>query len=206
LKSFGVEEGVFVQEVTPGGPAEKAGMRDGDIIVGINGKPVKDGGDLVNTVIATPIGNSVNITVWRDHKRQDLKVVVGDLAQIFPERFGNGEGVKPNSEVGATSFGMSIKNLNDQWRETLNLKNKNGVLVDSVEPSSFADDIGLVKNDVIVSINQQPVNSTDDVMRIRGTLKPGSAVAFRVLRQQQGRSGNGPWVTTYLAGTMPNGQ
>jgi len=202
LRSFGVEEGVFVQEVTPGGPAEKAGMRDGDIIVAVNGKPVKEGGDLVNTVIATPIGSPVNITVLRDHKRQDLKVVVGDLAQIFPEKFGNGESTRANPEVGATSFGMSIKNLNDQWRQTLNLKDKNGVLVDSVEASSFADDIGLVKNDVIISINQQPVNSTDDVMRIRGTLKPGAAVAFRVLRQQ-GR-GNGPWVTTYLAGTLPN--
>jgi serine protease Do len=202
LKSFGVEQGVFVQEVTPGGPAEKAGMRDGDIIVAINGKPVKEGGDLVNTVIATPIGNSLNVTVLRDHKRQELKVVVGDLAQIFPDKFGNGESTKANPDVGATSFGMSIKNLNDQWRQTLNLKDKNGVLVDSVEPNSFAEDIGLVKNDVIVSINQQPVNSTDDVMRVRGTLKPGTAVAFRVLRQQ-GR-GNGPWVTTYLAGTLPN--
>jgi serine protease Do len=202
LRSFGVDQGVFVQEVTPGGPAEKAGMRDGDIIVAVNGKPVKEGGDLVNTVIATPIGQPVNITVVRDHKRQDFKVVVGDLAQIFPDRFGNGEAVKPNAEVGATSFGMSIKNLTDQWRQTLNLKDKNGVLVDSVEPNSFAEDIGLAKNDVIVSINQQPVNSTDDVMRIRGTLKPGAAVAFRVLRQQ-GR-GTGPWVTTYLAGTLSN--
>jgi serine protease Do len=201
LKSHGVDSGVFVQEVTPGGPAEKAGMKDGDIIVAINGKPVKEGNDLVNTVIATPIGNTVNIAVWRDHKKQDLKVVVGDLAQIFPDRFGNGDAVKPNSEVGATSFGMSIKNLTEQWRQNLNLKDKTGVLVDSVEPNSFADDIGLQKNDVIASINQQPVNSTDDVMRIRGTLKPGSAVAFRVLRQQ-GRSGQ--WVTTYLAGTLSN--
>jgi serine protease Do len=201
LKSYGVEEGVFVQEVTPGGPSEKAGMKDGDIIVAINGKPVKEGGDLVNTVIATPIGTPLNITVMRDHKRENFKVVVGDLAQIFPERFGNGESTRANPEVGATSFGMSIKNLNDQSRQTLNLKDKGGVLVDSVEPNSFAEDVGLAKNDVLVSINQQPVNSTDDVMRIRGTLKPGSPVSFRVLRQQ-GRN-NGSWVTTYLAGHLP---
>jgi serine protease Do len=200
LKSYGVEEGVFVQEVTPGGPAEKAGMKDGDIIVSINGKPVKEGGDLVNTVIATPIGNPVNITVWRNHKRQDLKVVVGDLSQIFPERFGNGESAKSSPEVGATSFGMSIRNLTDQWRQTQNFNQKNGVLVDSVEPSSFADDIGLQKNDVILEINQQPVNSTDDIMRIRGTLKPGSPVSFRIARQQ-GR-GNSQWVNTYLAGVV----
>ena len=95
---------------------------------------------------------------------------------------------------------MNIKNLNDQMRQTMNLRDKGGVLVDSVEDNSFAEDLGLLKGDVLVSINQQLVNTTDDVMRIRGTLKPGTPVALRVLRQ----NGRGPWVSTYLAGTLPN--
>jgi serine protease Do len=201
LKSFGVDEGVFVQSVAPGGPAEKAGMRDGDIIVAINGKPVKEGNDLVNTVIATPVGTALNITAMRERKRENFKVVVGDLAQIFPERFGGAESAQARpGDGGATSFGMNIKNLNDQMRQTMNLREKGGVLVDSVEDNSFAEDLGLLKGDVLVSINQQPVNTTDDVMRIRGTLKPGTPVALRVLRQ----NGRGPWVSTYLAGTLPN--
>src|SRR5689334_381604 len=85
LRSFGANEGVFVQTVAPGGPAEKAGLKEGDIIVGINGKPVREGGDLVNTVTATPIGTAVNIAVLRDGKHENHKVVVGDLAQIFPD-------------------------------------------------------------------------------------------------------------------------
>ncbi len=75
------------------------------------------------------------------------------------------------------------------------------MLVVSGRSSSFADDVGLVQGDVLVSINQQPVNSTADVTRIRETLKPGAAVAFRVLRQ--GRNG-GTWSSTFLA-SCPNG-
>ena len=155
-----------------------------------------------NTVVSTPVGSTLTITAVRDKKRQDFKVVVGDLAQIFPDRFGGGDSAQSRpGEASATSFGMNIKNLNEQMRQSMGLREKGGVLVDSVEPNSFAEDLGLQKGDVLVSINQQPVNNTDDVMRIRGTLKAGSPVAIRVMRQQ-GR--NGTWASTYLGGTLPN--
>ncbi len=205
LKAFGATEGVFVQSVAPGGPAEKAGIKEGDIIVGVNGKPVRTGGDLVNTVVVTPIGTAVDLTVQRSGKKETKKVVVGDIAQIFPERFAGATDKEPGkSDVGPTSFGMQIQNLTDQRRQTLNLQEKGGVLVQSVEPDSFAYDIGLRAGSVILSINQKPVNSTDDVMKIKDSLKPGDAVAFRVLSRAPSRTGNGEWVAGYLAGTLPN--
>jgi serine protease Do len=70
----------------------------------------------------------------------------------------------------------------------------------SVEPSSFADDIGLLPGDVIVSINRQPVNATEDITKFSSTLKPGDAVQFRVL--SKGR--NNDWVARFAAGTLPN--
>src|SRR6476620_8019712 len=87
LKSFGATEGVFVQTVAPGGPSEKAGLKEGDIITSINGKPVHNGGELVSTVTSTPVGTPLNIGVLRNNKRESYKVVVGDLAQIFPDKF-----------------------------------------------------------------------------------------------------------------------
>ena len=63
----------------------------------INGKPVHDGNDLVNMVTATPVGNSLDLTVLRDGKRENFKVVVGDLAQIFPDRFGTPTDQRPSS-------------------------------------------------------------------------------------------------------------
>jgi len=202
LKSFGVNEGVFVQTVAPGGPAEKAGIKEGDIITAINGKPVHDGNQLVGTVTATPVGSPLDVTVMRNGKRENYKVVVGDLAQIFPDKFGDGneKGQGP-AEAGAASFGMQIQNLTERQRETLNLKVPGGVQVVSVEPDSFAADLGLKAGDIVLSINQHPINSTDDLMKLKATLKPGDAVALKVMTRQ-GRGSD--WTSSYVAGTLPN--
>jgi serine protease Do len=96
---------------------------------------------------------------------------------------------------------MQIQNLTEQQAERLGIKQKSGVQVMSVEPSSFADDIGLLPGDVIVSINRQPVNSTEDITKFSGTLKPGDAVQFRVL-SKGGR--NNDWSARFAAGTLPN--
>jgi serine protease Do len=202
LKSFGAAEGVFVQTVAPGGPSDKAGIQEGDIITGINGKPVRNGGDLVSTVTATPVGSAVDVSVLRNGKRQNLKVTVGDMAQIFPDKFGGEKDQsKGPEEAGMASFGMMVQNLSPSRRETLGLKVAGGIEVVSVDPDSFADDIHLHKGDVIVSINQHPVQSTDDLKRVQATLKPGDAVAFKIMT----RPGRGAdWTTSYVAGTLPN--
>jgi serine protease Do len=202
LKSFGVNEGVFVQTVAPGGPSEKAGLKEGDIIVALNGKPVHDGNQLVGTVTATPVGSPLDVTVIRNGKRENYKVVVGDLAQIFPDKFG-GESDKGagQTEGGAASFGMQIQNLTERQRDTLNLKVPGGVQVVSVEPDSFAADMGLKAGDILLSVNQHPINSTDDLMKYKATLKPGDAVALKIMTRQ-GRGGE--WTSSYVAGTLPN--
>ena len=203
LKEAGVTEGAFVETVKAGGASDKAGIKDGDVIVSINGKPVRTGNDLIDTVTATPVGTTLDVGVMRDHKRQNFRVVVGDLAQLFPERFGTGNEQEPNkAEASAVSLGMRLENLADQRRETLGLKEKGGVRVYSVEPDSFAEDIGLQPGDVLTSINHQPINSVDDVTRARNTLKPGDPVTFRFLRKARGT--NGEWSPAFAAGTLPS--
>jgi serine protease Do len=202
LKANNANEGVFVQQVAPGGPAEKAGIKDGDIITSINGKVVRDGNDLVNTVTTTPVGSALSIGVIRDGKKENYKVVVGDLAQVFPDRFGNGQPEAPGKAEGTQArFGMTIQNLTSQQRQNLGIKQEGGVQISSVEPSSFAEDIGIEAKDVLLSINNQKVNSVDDVRRVQNMLKPGDAVAIRILRQNP-RSHE--WTSEYLGGTMPN--
>jgi S1-C subfamily serine protease len=80
-----------------------------------------------------------------------------------------------------------------------------GVLVTRVDPASFADDIGIQPGDVITSVNREPVRSVDDLRRIQATLKPGSVVAFRVLRPAPRAGGRGgrTWNTFFPAGTLP---
>jgi S1-C subfamily serine protease len=158
---------------------------------------------VIDTVTVTPVGTSLDIAVWRDHKRQNFRVVVGDLAQLFPEKFGSGNGEESNKAEGsAVSLGMRLENLTDPRRETLGLKEKGGVRVYSVEPDSFAEDIGLLAGDVLTSINHQAINTVDDVTRVRNTLKPGDPVTFRVMRKARGT--NGDWAPAFAAGTLPN--
>jgi serine protease Do len=103
-------------------------------------------------------------------------------------------------------LGITFTNLNEGMRANTGFKAKGGVLVDSVEPDSFADSIGLVKGDVVMSIvaNNEHVNinSVDDVKQIAGKLKTGESVALRVMRHVPG----GPWQPAYLAGTVPAAQ
>jgi serine protease Do len=200
LKANGAKEGVFVLEVPAGGPADKAGIQVEDIIVAVNGKPIHNGEDLVERVTGTPIGNTLNITVLRDRKQMDLHVVVADLTHVFPEQFGGGKPEEAAPAEGTQAlFGIAIENLTEARRENMGIKQP-GVLISSVEENSFSEDIGLRKGDVIVAINRQPVRTTDDVKRIQHTLKPGDAVAFRILRQ----AGRGEWTPQFPAGILPN--
>ena len=204
LRAAKVSEGVFVQSVQAGGPAEKAGLKEQDIIVAVNGKTVRNGNQLVDIVSVTPVGTPLDLTVVRDGKRDNFKVVVGDLAQVFADRLG---GTKPTDESKpestSVSFGLSISNIQDQARTSMDLKEKGGVQVVEVEPDSFAEEVGLLAGDVILSINRQPVASTDDVKKVQATLKPGDAVAFHVMRRPQGSRRD--WQSSYLAGTLPTG-
>jgi serine protease Do len=199
LRAYGASEGVFVQTVEPGGPAEKAGIRPEDIIVAINGKSIRTGGELVTTITETPVGNTIKVAVMRGGKRQEFPVTVADRSQVVPNEFGRNN---PEEEKGSQStqarFGISIQNLTPERRQSLGLKETGGVFVDTVDPGSFAEDVGLQPHDVVLAINRQPVNSVDDVKHIQGTLKPGDPVAFRVIRR--GRDGN--WTSLFVAGTL----
>jgi serine protease Do len=197
LKAYGASSGVFVQQVTPDGPAAKAGMLASDIIVGINGRPVQDGDQLVQAISATQPGATVNLKVLRDGKSLEVPVRIGDRAEIVADN-GSGKMSPESSEGEATHsrLGVSVQNLDQSDREQIGLS-KGGVVIAAVEPGSFAEDIGLTKGDVIVAINRQPVSSAADVRNIVQSAKPGEAMAFKVMRNTDGK-----WSSLFTAGTL----
>ncbi len=205
LKAYGAKLGVFVEGIQPGGPAEKAGVKAEDVVTAVNGKPIKKGQDLIDEVAETPVGNSVTLSILRDGKQQSLNVTVGDRAKVFPEELG--KNIAPKDDEGGTStnakFGIGIGALTPGLKQNLGFNGTGGVLVDSVEPGSFAEDIGLRKNDVITAINRQSVSTIEDVQRIQKTLKNGDSVAFRIMRS----SGRGAeWQPLFLAGELGSTQ
>jgi serine protease Do len=191
-------------------------MKAEDVIVAFNGKPVKDGDDLVNRVSATPIGSEADVTVDRSGKKVDLKVTIADreeqLIAAEDPRFSKHEESESTSknDVKSARFGISLRPVNDTEKQAAELGTRGGVVVTQVQENSFAEEIGVQERDIIVSINRHPVASVDDVRNLQAKLKAGDAVAFRVLRglptgsNRGGRSGTGPqYIGQYLAGTLP---
>ncbi len=206
LKSNGLSEGVFVDSVKPGGPSDKAGIKEADIITAINGKPVRDGNALVNIVSNTPVGTTVTLTVHRDGKTSDYKVVIGDITQVFAENFTHNEpSGTPKSDATSVSFGMYVQALTDAKRQNLGIKQPGGLEISEVEPNSFAEDIGLEVGDILLSLNGKPLATIQDLKDIQGKLKAGDAVAFKLMTRQRDQFGRpaGGWTTTYLAGELP---
>jgi serine protease Do len=200
----------MVSKVHPGGPADKAGLKVEDIIIAMNGKPVKDGDDLVNRVSETPVGTPVTLTVDRESKHMDFKVTIMDRAEVFKDRpeFAelqqNGDDSTAKPEEGQYKFGIKLHALTDTERTTMGIESKGGLVIRSVDSGSFAEDIGLFEQDVILAINRQPVTSVEDVIRIQSKLKPGDAVAFRVMRPSPGGRGHAPeWNSFFVSGTLP---
>ena len=202
LRSYGAKDGgVLVTEVRDGGPADKAGMKDEDVIVEIGGRKIRTGDKLIETVASKSVGDTIPIVVVRDGERVTLDVEIADRAILFGEELGY---VTPEDEeereTAQVMFGIEVSKLSASDRKQLDFKETGGVLVTKVEPASFADDIGMSDNDIIVAINRKPISGIDDIRNIQGGLKPGDDVAFKVMRRIPGRE---DWVANYLAGVLP---
>ena len=212
LKVYGASEGAFVQKVQPGSPAADAGLKEGDVIVSLNGKPIAKSDDLVEAVSQTQVGTKATLGLIREGKRTDLPVMIGDRAQIYAENplvAGPRPGGSSRGEGSESMFGIYVRNLEPADIEDSGFPEKSGVLVTRVDPTSFAEDIGLQPNDVVTEINRQPVKTVADLQRIQGTLKPGVSVAFRALRPAGpaatlgARSRTPSWQPIFPAGTLP---
>jgi serine protease Do len=202
----GVKQGVFVNEVVKGGPAEKAGMKPQDVIVSINGKTIQKGQDLIDIVADSTIGSTLKIGIMRDKKPATLEVVVADRVKTFADSPTLSENSGPGNSTpeGVQKFGISIGALSVSDKQSAGYNGTGSVVIESVDPGSFADGIGLQKEDIILEINRQAVNSPEDVKRIQSTLKAGENVAFHVARQAgNGARGGGSWQPMFLAGRLP---
>jgi len=208
LKALGFDHGIIVESVAPGGPAEKAGIQADDVILSLNGKPVKDGNDLVSRISEMPIGSEAVLEIDRGGKRITKKVTIEEREKVFKDdlavrRRGMAPQDSDRQEESSARFGIGIRPLTEERRNQLGFPQEGGVEVTVVDEDSFAEEIGLRPGDIIVSINRQPVASFEDVKRIQSKLKRGDAVAFKVMRPVPGGRGQRQWTGVYLSGVLP---
>jgi serine protease Do len=171
----------------------------GDTIVSVDGKPVKNGDELVADIASRKPGTKVNLGLVRNGKKQDATVIVTDRAKLFAARLGeddeNGEAEAPKE----SKLGLTVRAITSEMADRLDIPAGKGIIVQDIKPSSFADDVGLTRGDVILEINKQAVNSEDDFNRISSSLKSGQDVVFLVRQRGSGRQDG----TIFLAGTLP---
>jgi serine protease Do len=147
--------GALVASVAEGGPAAKAGIQVGDVIVQYDGKEIKDSNQLPIMVARTQVGKSVQVRVLRDKKEIAISVPVGEL--------------KDEEIVASTpkreDLGLTVQQLTPQMARSLGLKEAEGVVITSVEPQSPAAEAGLRQGDVILEMNRKPVRSLSDFQK-----------------------------------------
>ena len=198
LKELGATNGgVVIMGVEPGSPAEKAGLKGGDVITSVNGHPVKTGNDLVNPIAQAPIGSKVRIDYVRDRQAKETSAVVEDRTRVFPNS--SAKQSDSPSDNGAAEFGLRVENLTPDRASRVGMEGQKGVLVVDVDPATFGDDLGFARGDVIAEVNRQAVGSVADYKAVVGKLKPGQNVVFKVLRRQD----NDRVLTVFLPGVVP---
>jgi serine protease Do len=191
--------GVTVSAVTAGSPAEQAGLKVGDTIVSVDGKPVKNGDELVSDIASRKPGSKVPVGFVRNGKKQETTVTVADRAKLFAARLGDDEEGGEEAAPKESKLGLTVSAITSEMADRLDIAAGKGVIVKDIKPSSFADDVGVTRGDVILEINKQAVNSEDDFNRISSSLKSGQDVVFLVRQRGTGRQDG----TIFLAGTLP---
>ncbi len=151
--------GALVAEVVKDSPADKAGVKRGDVILMFDGKKIEEMNDLPPIVAETPVGKEVEVLVIRDGEKKRLKVKVGELEE---ETRVAGQSL-PELEK---DFGLSVQELTPEIAESLSLENEEGVIITGVKRGSPASEAGLQRGDLIQEIERTPVEDMDDYRRI----------------------------------------
>jgi serine protease Do len=176
-ESLGLSEprGALVADVVKDGPAEAAGIKQGDVIVEYDGKPIADSADLPLLVARTPVGRTVVVKVIRDKKEQTFNVKIAELKE---EEVAQGGG-------GTTSegLGLTVQTLTPDIADNLGLdRNLKGVVVTDVDPNGPAGDAGMRRGDVILEVNRTPVKDVDAYRKALRASGKGKSVLFLVRR------------------------
>ncbi len=174
-EAIGVREGILVAQVMKGSPADKAGIKVGDVIVEIDGKPIDKVRDVQLKIMKTKPGTEVKLKIIRDGKELTLKVKIGEL----PEK-----GVQSSVDTGVEDLGLSLRNPTTEEKHRLGVE---GAIVVGVAPGSPAYMSGLRPGDIILRVNNIPIKSKEDFYMAIDRLKEAGKSKLLLL-VRRGRS------------------
>ncbi len=181
-KALGLDAptGALIASVGEGQPADKAGVKQGDVVLEVNGVKVTDNNGLLRAIAGLAPNEKAKLTLWRNGKKVTRTVTLGQrgektMASMKPEA----------PKKAATVLGMSLKQVNDKEAAALGLEKAQGLLVVQVDQASAAAEEGVRQGDVIIQANQRDVNSTGDLNAIIKKDKKRGAIMLLIKRQGQ---------------------
>jgi serine protease Do len=197
-RMYDIKNGVLVTKVKPGQPADKAGIKQGDNIIAIDGRPIKDGDDLVNEIASRRPGSSIRLGYVRDGKQADTTVTVGDRDKIFAE-LGEQQAESNSDDKGDVSeakLGIVVREASAATAEKIHAK---GMVIQSVRSGSFADLLqpSLEPGLVILRVNKHATGTKEEFDAVVSKLKPGDDVVFEVIDPRHPSDG-----INYVGGTL----
>ena len=193
---YGFKNGVLVQEVQPGGPADKAGLKPGDIIITIDGRSIRDGNDLVDEIASRRPGSTVRMGYMRDGKQADTTVTIGDRDKVFAELGTNQAEANPDNggDEGETKLGLVVREVSQATAAKLHTS---GVVIESVRTGSFADLQGLEPGLVITRVNKQQTGTKEQFDAVVSAIKIGDDVVFEIIDPRHPEAG-----INYVGGSL----
>jgi len=170
---LGTEEGALISDVVSGGPAEKAGIKRGDVILQFDGKPIRSSHDLPFVVASTPIGKTVVVEVMRDNQQMNLQIKTEELKEEAE--------TAPPSEA-RPFLGMEVQEITPEMAKNYGLPRTSGVIIVEIENGSPAAEAGLSAGDIIVEIDRKPIKSVKALNRLLAEVKEGDTILFLIDR------------------------
>jgi len=149
--------GAIVTDVVSGGPAEKAGIEQGDVIVQYDGKNIDNVAELRNLVASTDPGSTVTVKILRNRKEMELRLKVEDLAKA-PQL--------SMLQSGDERLGLAVQKVTPEIAKEMGLRKASGVIITTVAPESVAEQVGLAKGDIIYRINNTEVNDPEEFSKL----------------------------------------
>jgi serine protease Do len=172
-------QGALIVDVLKGGPAEKAGIKKNDVVIEYRGKQIPDSGTLRNEVAATPIGEEVKIILYRSGKKEELTVKVGNLESAATILAASAK----------ERLGAEVRALTTQELEKYGLNANQGVAVNWLDPKGPLQGAGFEVGDLILGINNQPVEGVESFVRLVTALKPNEKASILALDHRSGNTG-----------------
>ncbi|MEW5734011.1 MAG: DegQ family serine endoprotease [Thermodesulfobacteriota bacterium] len=174
-------KGALVGMVFEGDPADKAGIKVGDVIIDVNGKPIEESRDLSRVIADVPVGNKVDITLIRDGKKKKVSVLIAKRDKEEDRRDLGPAG--KSGEKRAEDMGWVLAPMTEEDADALDLNVGKGVVVREVMPDGKADEAGVLAGDVIQEINHEPVGSPADAEAAIAKVKKGGSITLVVMRR-----------------------